>query len=157
VDGRDQAVTRPAAHRRQAIAALISSEEIASQDDLAQRLAKRAINATQATISRDLDALGAVKVKRGGQLAYALPDETASDWADGRLNTILAEWVIGAQVAGNLIVLRARPGSAHIVGAAIDQAQLPEVAGTIAGDDTLFIAVSDGHDAALVSRNLTGV
>lgn len=150
-------MTRPVAHRRQAIASLISSEEIASQDDLARRLADGGLKATQATISRDLDALGAVKVKRGGQLAYALPDDSGSDWADGRLTAILAEWVVGAEVAGNLIVLRARPGSAHIVGAAIDQAQLPEVAGTIAGDDTLFIAVSDGHDAAAVSRGLTGI
>ncbi len=147
-------MTRPAAHRRQAIASLISSEEIASQDDLARRLAARAITATQATISRDLEALGAVKVKRGGQLAYALPDETSSDWAEGRLDAILAEWVIGAETAGNLIVLRARPGSAHIVGAAIDQAQLPEVAGSIAGDDTLFLAVRDAFDATKLCREL---
>lgn len=148
---------RPVAQRRQAIASLISSEEIASQDDLARRLAEAGVKATQATLSRDLDALGAVKVKRGGQLAYALHDETGSDWAEGRLDAIIAEWVIGAEAAGQLIVLRARPGSAHVVGAAIDQAQVPGIAGTIAGDDTLFVAVRDGHDAAAVSRSLTGV
>lgn len=150
-------MTRPVAQRRQAIASLISSEEIASQDDLARRLAEAGVKATQATLSRDLDALGAVKVKRGGRLAYALPDENGSDWAEGRLDAIIAEWVIGAEVAGQLIVLRARPGSAHIVGAAIDQAQWPGIAGTIAGDDTLFVAVRDGHDAAAVSRSLAGV
>lgn len=143
--------------RRQAIASLIINEEFASQDDLARRLAVQGITATQATLSRDLDALGAVKVKRGGQLAYALPGESGGDWAVGRLEAIFAEWVIGAEATGNLIVLRARPGSAHIVGAAIDQAQLPGIAGTIAGDDTLFVAVRDGHNAAAVSRSLTGV
>lgn len=147
-------MTRPVAHRRQAIASLISSEEIASQDDLARRLADAGLKATQATLSRDLDALGAVKVKRGGQLAYALPDDSGSDWADGRLTAILAEWVVGAEAAGNLIVLRARPGSAHIVGAAFDQAQMPEIAGTIAGDDTLFLAVRDGFDAAALCQRL---
>ncbi|NCP10581.1 MAG: arginine repressor [Sphingomonadales bacterium] len=148
-------MTRAVAHRRQAIASLISSEEIASQDDLARRLADAGLSATQATLSRDLDALGAVKVKRGGQLAYALPDELGtSDWAGERLTTLLGEWVVGGEVTGNLIILRARPGSAHVVGAALDQAQLSEVAGTIAGDDTLFVAVRDGCDPAKVLQML---
>jgi transcriptional regulator of arginine metabolism len=105
-------------------------------------------------VSRDLDQLGAVKVKRGGVLSYALPDQLGdSDWAAARLQRILAEWVQSVEAAGNLIVLRTPPGSAHLVALAIDQARLPEIAGTIAGDDTLFLAARDSATAgALADR-----
>jgi transcriptional regulator of arginine metabolism len=100
---------------------------------------------TQATVSRDLDQIGAVKVKRGGAMTYALPDQIGdSDWAASRLQRIVADWVLSVEAAGNLLVLRTPPGSAHLVGLALDQAKLPEVAGTISGDDTLFLALRDG-------------
>jgi transcriptional regulator of arginine metabolism len=109
------------------------------------RLAGLGFTVTQATVSRDLDQLGAVKVKRGGVLSYALPDQiTTSDWSASRLERILREWVVSVEAAGNLIVLKTPPGSAHLVGSAIDQARLPELAGTVSGDDTLFLVVRDG-------------
>jgi transcriptional regulator of arginine metabolism len=131
--------------RLRAIADILRSETIASQEEVTARLRAEGVTVTQATVSRDLEQMGAVKAKRGGALAYALPDQLGdSDWAAARLAAILAEWVHSIEAAGNLIVLRTPPGSAHLVGLALDQARLAEVAGTICGDDTLFVALRDG-------------
>lgn len=131
--------------RQKAIADIIRSGAVASQEEVTAQLASLGFPVTQATVSRDLDQLGAVKVKRGGVLGYALPDQIGeSDWAAAKLQRILGEWVQSVEAAGNLIVLKTPPGSAHLVALAIDQARLPEIAGTISGDDTLFLAVRDG-------------
>ena len=133
------------ARRQRAIADLIRAGNVASQEDVTTSLAGLGFTVTQATVSRDLDQLGAVKVKRGGVLSYALPDQIAtSDWSASRLERILHEWVVSVEAAGNLIVLKTPPGSAHLVGSAIDQARLPEIAGTVSGDDTLFLVVREG-------------
>jgi transcriptional regulator of arginine metabolism len=96
--------------------------------------------------------MGAVKVKRGGSLSYALPDQLGdNDWAAQRLQRIVREWVISVEAAGNLLVIRTPPGSAHLVGLALDQARLEEVAGTISGDDTLFVALRDGVEAGYMA------
>ena len=103
-------------------------------------------------MSRDLDQMGAVKVKRGGALSYALPDQIGdNDWAAARLRRILQEWVLSIEVAGNLLVIKTPPGSAHLVGLALDQAKLDEVAGTISGDDTLFVALKDGVEPGIIA------
>ena len=139
--------------RQKAIADLIRSEPLASQEDVTARLAALGFAITQATVSRDLDQLGAVKVKRGGILSYALPEQIGdSDWAAARLARIFADWVISVEAAGNLIVLRTPPGSAHLVGLALDQAKVEEVAGTISGDDTLFVALRDNVNAAVIEH-----
>ena len=140
--------------RLRALADLLRNADIASQEEATERLAALGYAVTQATVSRDLDQLGAVKVKRGGVLAYALPDQmAATDWSAGRLERILKEWVIGIEAAGQLIVIRTPPGSAHLVASAIDQSDLPEIAGTVSGDDTMFIAVRDGYPLpALLAR-----
>ena len=131
--------------RQRAIADLIRAEPLGSQEEVTARLGAIGFSVTQATVSRDLDQIGAVKVKRGGSLAYALPDQLAgNDWAAARLQRILAEWVISIEAAGNLLIVKTPPGSAHLVGLALDQAKLDEVAGTISGDDTLFVALRDG-------------
>jgi len=152
-------MTDARARRQKALAEIVRAEPLASQEEVTARLAARGFQVNQATVSRDLDQLGAVKVKRGGLLSYALPDQLVdSDWAAARLQRILAEWVQSVEAAGNLIVLRTPPGSAHLVGLAIDQARLSEVAGTIAGDDTLLVALRDGVAAAAVAerfRNLS--
>jgi transcriptional regulator of arginine metabolism len=135
--------------RQRAVADLIRAEPLASQEEVTARLAALGYEVTQATVSRDLDQLGAVKVKRGGALAYSLPDQLGdSDWAASRLSRIFAEWVQSVEAAGSLVILRTPPGSAHLVGLALDQARLDEVAGTISGDDTLFVALRDGVDPA---------
>ena len=146
--------------RQRAVADLIRAEPLASQEEVTARLAALGYEVTQATVSRDLDQLGAIKVKRGGVLAYSLPDQLGdSDWAASRLSRIFADWVQSVEAAGNLVVLRTPPGSAHLVGLALDQAKLDEVAGTISGDDTLFVALRDGVVAGAIAtrfRKMTG-
>ncbi|MGZ8363314.1 MAG: arginine repressor [Caulobacteraceae bacterium] len=135
--------------RQRLIADLIRSGAVASQDDVVEQLGREGLAVTQATISRDLAELGAVKVRRDGRSGYALPDDLdAVALSDARLNRLLAEWVIGAEIAGNLIVLKTPPGSAHLVGSAMDHARWPEIAGTVAGDDTLLLVVRDGFAVA---------
>jgi len=147
-------VTDSRSRRLRALAELIRGEAHDSQEELTARLRAQGFAATQATVSRDLVALGAVKVKRDGLLRYVLPDQLgARDWAAGQLERIVREWVQGVEAAGQMLVLRTPPGSAHLVASAVDQAQLAEVAGTVAGDDTIFLAVRDGHPLpALVGR-----
>jgi transcriptional regulator of arginine metabolism len=127
------------------LAELIRAGAFVSQEELTERLKELGFAVTQATVSRDLEQLGAVKLKRGGVLSYALPDQLgAADWSAGRLERILREFVVSIEAAGQLIVIRTPPGSAHLVAAAIDHALLPEIAGTVSGDDTMFVAVRDG-------------
>lgn len=141
--------------RQKALADMLRDEPIGSQEEATARLAALGYSVTQATVSRDLDQLGAVKVKRGGMLSYAFPDQMGdSDWAAGRLERIFREWVQSVEAAGNMVVLKTPPGSAHLVGLAIDQARLEEVAGTISGDDTLFIAVRDGVTVGTLASRL---
>ncbi|WP_167737553.1 arginine repressor [Sphingomonas parva] len=153
-------MTDARSRRQKAIAELIRAAPLASQEEVTARLRAQGFAVTQATISRDLDRMGAVKVKRGGVMSYALPDQISdSDWAASRLRKIVSEWVHSVEAAGNLLVLRTPPGSAHLVGLALDQAKLPEIAGTICGDDTLFVALRDGVQAAAVEarfRHLAG-
>ena len=146
--------------RQKMLADIIRSDPIGSQEEATERLGAAGFSVNQATVSRDLAQLGAVKVKRGGAISYALPDQIGeSDWAAARLKRIFADWVQSVEPAGSLVVLRTPPGSAHIVGLALDQAQLSEVAGTICGDDTIFIAVRDASDVQGVAdrfRTLAG-
>jgi transcriptional regulator of arginine metabolism len=137
-------MTDARARRQRIIADLLRAEPIGSQEEVTERLSIQGFAVTQATVSRDLDQLGAVKVKKGGSIRYVLPGEIGdSDWAAARLGRIFAEWVLTVETAGHMLVLKTPPGSAHIVGVALDQAKLPEVAGTISGDDTLFVALKD--------------
>lgn len=141
--------------RLKAVADLIRGEALGSQEEVTERLKGLGFAVTQATVSRDLDQLGAIKVKRAGALSYALPDQLGdTDWAASRLNRILREWVHSVESAGQMLVLRTPPGSAHLVGAAIDQARLDEVAGTVSGDDTLFLALRDGVDVPALRNKL---
>ncbi len=146
--------------RQKLIADLIRREPVGSQEEVTARLAEHGLTVTQATVSRDLDQMGAVKVKRGGVLRYSLPDEIGdSDWAAARLQRIMSDWVQSVEAAGNMIVMKTPPGSAHLVGLALDQAKLPEIAGTVCGDDTIFLVVRNDADPAATAakfRSLSG-
>jgi len=147
-------MTDSRSRRLRALAEMIRAEPHASQEELTERLRALGHQATQATVSRDLVSLGAVKVKREGAMRYLLPDQLgARDWATGQLERIVREWVHEIEAAGPLVVLRTPPGSAHLVASAIDQAQSLDIAGTVAGDDTIFVAVRDGYSVlALIRR-----
>ena len=131
--------------RQRAIVDIFREGSPLTHEDLTGRLTAAGHQVSRAAVSQDLEQIGAIKVKRGTQLAYALPDPAAGrDRSGERLQRIFAEWVQSIETAGNLIVVRTPPGSAGLVCLALDQAKLPEIAGTIAGDDTLFIAVRTG-------------
>jgi transcriptional regulator of arginine metabolism len=147
------AMTDARDHRLRAISELIRSRAVASQEELAEGLAGLGLSVTQATISRDLDQLGAVKVRRDNRLTYALPEQRAPA-AGPELAAVVRDWVRSVDVAGNLVVLKTPPGSAHLVGVALDAADLPEVVGTICGDDTIFVAVREAPLAPEFARTL---
>ena len=130
--------------RQRLIADWLRGGRIGSQEELVARLGLAGISATQTTVSRDLDELGAVKQRDGGSIRYVLPDRIDRNHASDRLDRILGEWVTSIETAGALIVMRTPPGSANLVASALDAAALPEIAGTIAGDDTIFVALHDG-------------
>jgi transcriptional regulator of arginine metabolism len=135
----------PRAQRQRAIVDLLRENSPLSHEELSARLTASGYQVSRATVSQDLEQIGAMKVKRGTHLGYALPDQLADrDRSGNRLRRIFGEWVQSIETSGNLIVVRTPPGSAGLVCLALDQAKLPEITGTIAGDDTLFIAVRSG-------------
>jgi transcriptional regulator of arginine metabolism len=140
--------------RQRAIVHMLRENGPSSAHDIASWLVDAGFEATQAMIARDLEQIGAVKVKREGKLGYVLPDKLGGrDQATERLGRIFAEWVQAVDTSGSLVVVRTPPGSAHLVALAIDQARFPEVVGTIAGDDALFVAVrSDLPPEPLAAR-----
>jgi transcriptional regulator of arginine metabolism len=110
---------------------------------------------TQATISRDLEQIGAVKVRRAGQLSYALTDGHRTN-ASSRLAAVFRDFVQSIDSAANLVVIRTPPGSAHLVGVVLDESGLPEIVGNICGDDTIFIACRSNDEAEALMSKLRG-
>ena len=140
--------------RQRAIAELIRGHALSSQEELADRLSSLGFAVTQATISRDLEQIGAVKVRREGQLSYALPEMSRT--APPRIAAVFRDWVQSVEAAANLVVIKTPPGSAHLVGVVLDQSDLPEIVGTICGDDTIFIACRSADESAALSSKLRG-
>ena len=142
------------AQRQQVIADLLAAEAITSQDQIVDHLADQGMTATQATVSRDLEDLSAIKVRMpGGASAYAIPDHPHEQVVPaGHLRRIFSEWVVGVDSSGNMVVLRTLVGSAHVVASAIDRSGLDEVLGTVAGDDTLFIVAAQGFTGEEVAE-----
>ena len=131
----------------------LRGDKVGSQEELVLRLGIEGVAATQATVSRDLDELGAVKVRRDGAIRYVLSDQRGGG-DPALLDRLLAEWVTDIVEANGLIVLRTPPGSANLVANALDAAALDGVVGTIAGDDTIFIALAQGASAGILAGQL---
>ena len=132
------------AARQARIVELLEASPVSSQTELGRLLSASGVEVTQATLSRDLDELGAVKVRTSAGMTYALPPEGqprpgTSEAVDARLARMLEELLVSAEATGGLVVLRTPPGGAHLLGSALDRAGLPEVAGTVAGDDTVLL------------------
>jgi transcriptional regulator of arginine metabolism len=148
------------AARHSKIVALLTGHQVRSQGELAQLLEKAGVHVTQATLSRDLDELGAVKLRTpdGGQSVYVVPEDgaplaarQANDAPPQRLARLLGELLISAEASGNLVVLRTPPGASNFLASALDRAGLPDILGTIAGDDTILVVSRDprgGHAVA---------
>lgn len=143
--------------RQHRILRILEEQPVSSQGQLVQLLETEGIVATQATVSRDLEELGAVKVRiPGGTMAYAIPDYTRGERSssDDHLKRVLGEFVLEVAHSANIVVLRTPPGSAHVVGSALDRAGLADVLGTVAGDDTLFVVVTESAGGAAVAADL---
>jgi transcriptional regulator of arginine metabolism len=157
------ATTRNARHRR--IVELLETCRVRSQTELARLLADDGVAVTQTTLSRDLDELGAVKIRdASGDLFYAVPAEggdttprlaPVNGEGSARLGRLAAELLVSAESSANLTVLRTPPGAAQFLASAIDRSGATDILGTIAGDDTvLLISRAPDGGAALAARLL---
>ncbi len=150
-------------HQRQhRVARLLAGHMVTSQEQLVGLLADDGVESTQATVSRDLDDLGAVKVRAsGGESVYAIPEHPADRVVPvDQLRRVMGEWVVEVESSGNLVVLRTPPGSAHVVASALDRTGIEGSIGTVAGDDTLMVVAAEGtaaSDLAATIRNLAGL
>lgn len=150
-----QPLTRSA--RQDLIARLIETHRIPSQRHLLERLEAEGVETTQATLSRDLVDLGARKVRSEGRAFYSLgspADELAAD-GPARLRRVLAELLVGTDWSGNTAVLRTPPGAAQYLASVVDRSDLPDVVGTLAGDDTVFVLAREPADGRSLAENLT--
>ena len=142
--------------RQHRIARLLEHNAVTSQAQVVDLLAGEGVIATQATVSRDLEELGAVKVRMPrGETVYAVPQFEERPAPEEQLKRVFGEWVVEVAHSANLVVLRTPPGSAHVVGSAIDRAGLPDVLGTVAGDDTCLVVASERAGGAKVARALS--
>lgn len=143
--------------RQHRIATLLGSGQVRSQADLVELLAREGVEATQATVSRDLEDLGAVKVRvTGGETVYAVPELPHDQVApEEHLRRVLSEWVVDVSRSGEVVVVRTPPGSAHVVASALDRARVPDILGTVAGDDTIIVVASESAGGEAVARRLS--
>jgi transcriptional regulator of arginine metabolism len=156
------AMSKTARHRR--IVELLETRRVRSQGELVELLGADGLRVTQTTLSRDLDELGAVKIRDGGgDLVYAVPAEGGDPTprlppvdgeAAGRLSRLAAELLVSADASANLVVLRTPPGAAQFLASALDRAGLPDVVGTIAGDDTVMVIARDPHGGEALAARL---
>jgi transcriptional regulator of arginine metabolism len=156
------APTKTARHRQ--IVEILQRVPVRSQGDLADLLRDRGVVATQATLSRDLVELGAVKVRHGeAGLVYAVPGEGGDPTPQvgvepevftARLGRLCEDLLVSAEASANLVVLRTPPGAAQFLASAIDVSRLPSVLGTIAGDDTVLLVTRDPLGGAEVAARL---
>jgi transcriptional regulator of arginine metabolism len=155
---RSGAATRPARQAR--IVELITRRAVRSQAELLALLEAEGIETTQATLSRDLDELGAVKLKGadGGSPVYVIPEDGSPvrgvEGGTTRLARLLGELLVSADASGNLAVLRTPPGAAHYLASALDRAALHDIVGTIAGDDTILVVAREPLTGAELATKL---
>lgn len=153
--------SKAARHAR--IVSILSTRRMRSHAELAAALADEGFDVTQATLSRDLEELGAVKLRTpdGGLPRYVVPEDGApltaratKDAPPQRLARLIDELLVSAQASANLVVLRTPPGAAHFLASAVDRAGLPDVLGTIAGDDTILVVARDADGGKAVAHQL---
>jgi transcriptional regulator of arginine metabolism len=151
--------SRAARHDR--IVAILGERSVRSQAELAAALEASGFSVTQATLSRDLDELGAVKLRSpdGGLPVYVVPEDgspltarSAQDDPPHRLARLLGELLVSAEASANLVVLRTPPGASNFLASALDRAALPDVLGTIAGDDTIVVVSREPNGGADLAR-----
>ncbi|WP_424807002.1 arginine repressor [Rhodococcus sp. 27YEA15] len=148
------------AGRQSRIIALLAAHPVRSQTELAALLGAEGIEATQATLSRDLEELGAVKLRAadGGAGVYVVPEDGSPvrgvSGGTDRLSRLLGELLVSTDHSGNLAVLRTPPGAAHYLASALDRASMPEIVGTIAGDDTIVVVAREPLSGAELAAKI---
>lgn len=157
-------IAQTVAGRRQLILDILGRQSVRSQSELLEILLRQGFSVTQATLSRDLVELGAVKVREGRALVYAVPGEGGDRTArvapgpeevSSRLRRQCEELLVTARVSANLVVVRTPSGAANYLASALDHADESDILGTIAGDDTIMIITSGpAHSHALANRLL---
>ncbi|TSD98020.1 arginine repressor [Skermania sp. ID1734] len=153
-------VARTRAGRQARIVEILAAQPVRSQTELAALLAAEGIEATQATLSRDLEELGAVKLRAadGGTGVYVVPEDGSPvrgvSGGTDRLARLLGELLVSTDASANLAVLRTPPGAAHYLASALDRACLPEVVGTIAGDDTILVIAREPTTGAELAAKI---
>jgi transcriptional regulator of arginine metabolism len=145
--------------RQHRIAKLLEDYAVANQAQLVDLLAADGVEATQATVSRDLEDMGAVKVRvPGGESVYAIPELPRDQIApEDHLRRVMGEWVVEVGHSQNLVVLRTPPGSAHVVASALDRTGLADVLGTVAGDDTIIVVAAERAGGAKVAKQMSAL
>ncbi|MHB8439334.1 MAG: arginine repressor [Acidimicrobiales bacterium] len=145
--------------RQHRITKLLETHAVGSQLQLVELLAAEGMEATQTTVSRDLEELGALKVRvPGGETVYALPELPVHQVApEDHLRRVLGEWMAEVAWSANLVVLRTPPGSAHVVGSALDRSGFEGIVGTVAGDDTVLVVASEEVGGSELARRLSDV
>ena len=140
--------------RQNEIERIIASRDIETQEELAAELRSLGFNVTQATVSRDIRELNLIKVtSKGGGFKYAKPERRESAVSE-RLTRILTDSLINADASGNIIVVKTLSGSANVAAEALDNLGWPEILGTIAGDNTIFIVVKSETDTAEITNRI---
>lgn len=144
--------------RQAAIMDLVRSGGVRSQGQLVDMLRETGFEVSQTTVSRDIKELGLSKGTDGEGLAcYGNAEAlTGRSSAEGLLRSMAAQFLLGAEPTGNLVVLRTSPGNAQGLAAALDAAELKGVVGTVAGDDTILVVCSEGADSKAISRRIEG-
>jgi transcriptional regulator of arginine metabolism len=147
------------AQRQHRIAQFIEQGSVSSQVQLVEMLAEAGVAATQATVSRDLEDIGAVKVRAaGGESVYAVPELPRDRRApEDHLRRVLGDWVVEIDSSVNLVVVRTPPGSAHVVASALDRASLDDIVGTVAGDDTIIVVAAERVGGAVLAKRLAAL
>lgn len=148
--------------RQHRVAKMLTEHHVTSQSHLVELLAEDGVVATQATVSRDLEEIGAVKVRvPGGESVYAVPELPFDRVVpDEHLRRVLADWVVQVGHSANLVVVQTPPGCAHVVASALDRSGLEGVLGTVAGDDTILVVATEratGKGLAQKISKLAGI
>jgi transcriptional regulator of arginine metabolism len=140
--------------RQGAILRLVRERHLATQEEVAEALREQGFDVVQTTVSRDIHQLGLVKVRNGdGRLVYALPGAADLDRLS-ELTTALRRWALSLTATGNLVVIQTPNGMASPLAEAIDLAHVGDVAGTIAGENTIFVAAREGLSGAELAEQL---
>ena len=133
------------ARRHMAIRDIVSNQKISTQEELCEALSAQGFMVTQATVSRDIKELKLIKVFSPEGYHYALPEAPPPRSSLDRMRRLFLDTVVEITDSENLVVVKTIPGSAHLVASNIDTAEIPEIVGTVAGDDTIIVVVKPAN------------